>query len=92
MTSPSDAPLDGSRRTVGAVLLWAFVVSAGINLLLLTSPLYMLQVYDRVIAARHVDTLIYLSLMAAAALAVYGLLEGVRAIIGIRLGAWLERQ
>lgn len=92
MTSPSDRLLGGTRRTVPAVLFWAFAVSAGINLLMLTSPLYMLQIYDRVIAARHVDTLLYLSLMAAVALAIYAVLEGVRSIVGIRLGAWLERR
>ncbi|WP_119419143.1 type I secretion system permease/ATPase [Desertibaculum subflavum] len=92
MPSSSDRLLGGARRTARAVLLSAFAVSAGINLLMLTGPLYMLQVYDRVIAARHLDTLLYLTLMAAAALAVYGVLEGVRSVVGIRLGAWLERR
>ena len=92
MNSASDRLLGSTRRTVRIVLFWAFLVSAGINLLMLTSPLYMLQIYDRVIAARHVDTLVYLSLMAAVALAVYAVLEGVRSIVGIRLGAWAERR
>src|SRR5262245_10469631 len=59
---------------------------------MLTSPLYMLQVYDRVIAARHVDTLVYLTVMAVGALAVLALLEHVRSTVGQRLGAWYDRQ
>ncbi|HKU99792.1 MAG TPA: type I secretion system permease/ATPase [Vineibacter sp.] len=80
------------RRATRVVLFWVFVVSAGINLLMLTSPLYMLQVYDRVIAARHVDTLVYLTVMAVGALAVLALLEHVRTTVGLRLGAWYDRQ
>ena len=80
------------RWATRVVLFWVFVVSAGINLLMLTSPLYMLQVYDRVIAARHVDTLIYLTAMAVGALAVLALLEHVRTTVGLRLGAWYDRQ
>jgi len=80
------------RRATRVVLFWVFVVSAGINLLMLASPLYMLQVYDRVITARHVDTLVYLTLMAVGALVVLALLEHVRTTVGLRLGAWLDRQ
>src|SRR4029450_2939038 len=88
----SEHTLGRLRRATQAVLFWVFIVSAGINLLMLTSPLYMLQVYDRVVAARHVDTLIYLTVMAVGALVVLGLLDHVRATVGLRLGAWFERQ
>jgi PrtD family type I secretion system ABC transporter len=89
----STDPVPGRvRRTARVVLFWSFIVSAGINLLMLTSPLYMLQIYDRVIVSQHVDTLIYLTIMAAVALAAYAALEYVRALVGQRLGVWLERQ
>ncbi len=92
MSHSSEQVTGRVRRATRVVLFWVFVVSAGINLLMLTSPLYMLQVYDRVIAARHVDTLVYLTVMAAGALAVLALLEHVRTVVGLRLGAWYERQ
>jgi len=92
MSRISDRILAQCRRTGFSVLSSAFVVSAGINLLMLTSPLYMLQVYDRVIASRHVDTLLLLTLMAAVALGVFAVLEAVRSVVGLRLGAWLERR
>jgi PrtD family type I secretion system ABC transporter len=92
MPKSTDPVLGRVRRTTRVVLFWCLIVSAGINLLMLTSPLYMLQIYDRVIVSQHVDTLIYLTVMAAIALAAYAALEYVRALVGQRLGAWLERQ
>ena len=45
-----------------------------INLLLLTAPLYMLQIFDRVLSSRSVETLIYLSLIAFFAFAILAVL------------------
>jgi len=61
-----------------------------LNLLYLVSPLYMLQVYDRVLASGSRATLLYLTLMAIGALAVFGVLEGVRTATLARMGAWLN--
>ncbi len=48
-----------SRRAVLA----AFLFSALVNVLMLTAPLYMLQVYDRVLVSRSEETLLALSLV-----------------------------
>ncbi|MGH6905614.1 MAG: type I secretion system permease/ATPase, partial [Geminicoccaceae bacterium] len=88
----------GGRRDALAGALRAvrheFVLVAGfsvfINLLLLTAPLYMLQVFDRVLASRSVETLVALTLAAALALVVYGALEGVRGRMLARLAGWLD--
>ena len=45
------------------------------NLLLLVSPLYMLQVYDRILTSGSTDTLIWLTLIAVFLLAIYGATE-----------------
>jgi len=74
-------------KRASSLVLAALVFSVGINLLALTAPLYMLQVYDRVLASASVETLIYLSLIAAAALLAFALLEGVRTRILARVGA-----
>lgn len=71
----------------GLVLLATLLFSIGINLLALTAPLYMLQVYDRVLSSSSVETLLYLSLIAAVALLAFGLLEGVRTRLLGRIGA-----
>ncbi|MCK0505604.1 type I secretion system permease/ATPase [Aromatoleum anaerobium] len=61
-----------------------------INLLMLTAPLYMLQVYDRVLASRSHETLLYITLFAIASLLTMGLLEMVRSRILVRLGAQID--
>ena len=61
-----------------------------INLLMLTGSVYMMQVFDRVLTSQSMPTLFYLTLMAAAALAVVGLLDYLRAQILIRIGSWLD--
>ncbi|MGI9365984.1 MAG: type I secretion system permease/ATPase [Rhizobiaceae bacterium] len=70
------------------VLLGGF--SLIVNLLLLAMPLYMLQIYDRILPARSMDTLLFLSIIVAGALVVLGLLEAVRAILASRAAARLE--
>ena len=52
--------------------------SAAINLLYLAPSLYMLQVYDRVIPTSGVMTLVLLSVVLIASLAVLALLDSIR--------------
>ncbi|WIX33787.1 type I secretion system permease/ATPase [Salinicola sp. JS01] len=61
-----------------------------INLLMLVPPLYMLQVYDRVISSRSADTLLMLTLVVIFLFFVMGLLELVRSRILIRVGNRLD--
>jgi PrtD family type I secretion system ABC transporter len=64
--------------------------SLAINLLLLASPLYMMQVFDRVLTSRSGDTLIMLTLITALAIAVLTLLDAIRSQILVRIGGWLD--
>lgn len=57
-----------------------------INLLMFVSPLYMLQIYDRVITSRNVTTLLNLTILAIALVAVYACLEMLRSRILVRAG------
>nr|WP_282568002.1 type I secretion system permease/ATPase [Devosia oryzisoli] len=54
------------------------------NLLMLTGPLFMLQVYDRVLASRSVPTLVVLTTLIAGLYAFYGFLDAVRSRMGAR--------
>ncbi len=58
-----------------------------INLLGLTSSLYMLQIYDRVLSSYSIETLVVLSLIAAVALLSLAGLEALRSSLLQRLGA-----
>ncbi|CAN7718319.1 type I secretion system permease/ATPase [Aminobacter aminovorans] len=66
------------------------VFSAAANFLLLVPPLYLLQVYDRVLPASSENTLIYLTLFSVAGLAVLGILEIVRSLYANRVAARLD--
>lgn len=77
-----------SRRAVLA----AFLFSALVNVLMLTAPLYMLQVYDRVLVSRSEETLLALSLLMAFLFLVMGLLDHARSRIMARVGARLQAQ
>ncbi|WP_412507091.1 type I secretion system permease/ATPase [Roseovarius sp. SYSU LYC5161] len=57
------------------------------NLLMLTGPLYMLQVYDRVLGSRSVETLIALSVLVAFLYGMMGLMDYARGRIMGRVGA-----
>ncbi|MGE8500383.1 MAG: type I secretion system permease/ATPase [Pseudomonas sp.] len=60
------------------------------NLLMLVPALYMLQIYDRVLASGNEMTLLMLSLMAVGLFAFMGLLDWVRSLVVIRLGARMD--
>lgn len=62
-----------------------------INLLMLTGPLYMLQVYDRVVTSRSLDTLLYLSLIMCFLFGVMGVLEWVRSRILVRISNQMDQ-
>ncbi|MFV0513025.1 MAG: type I secretion system permease/ATPase [Jhaorihella sp.] len=57
------------------------------NLLMLTGPLYMLQVYDRVLGSRSEETLVALTLLVAFLYGVMGILDYSRGRIMARVGA-----
>jgi ABC-type protease/lipase transport system fused ATPase/permease subunit len=77
---PALADLD--RRTLVTV----GVASIAINVLILALPLYTLQVYDRVLSSRSVDTLWLLTLIVAVALALSALIDTLRARMLLRVG------
>lgn len=61
-----------------------------INILMLVPPLYMLQLYDRVLGSRSQDTLIMLTLIVVVLFITMGLLEVVRSRVLVRVGNKLD--
>lgn len=61
-----------------------------INILMLITPLYSLQVLDRVIGSGNKSTLLMLSLIIASVYFVYTLLQIARSYTMIRIGEWLD--
>ncbi len=65
----------------------AFLFSIFVNLLMLTGPLFMLQVYDRVLSSRSVETLTALFLLVGLLYGLMAMLDYARGRIVARFGA-----
>ncbi len=86
---------DGQIKRVLSTFRSSFVLvglfSCLINVLMLGGPLYMLQIYDRVLTSRSVPTLVALSCLIAALYAAMGIFDFVRSRLLVRIGTRLER-
>jgi PrtD family type I secretion system ABC transporter len=71
---------------------YAAFFSFAINLLLLAPPLYMLQVFDRVISSRSEETLIALTAATLGAIALMAFLDAVRTRLLVAAGIALDRR
>ena len=92
MEAKQPGPLQQAMAACRRAWVGVALFSACVNLLMLSVPLYMMQVYDRVVTTGNIDTLLALSAMVAVALGTFGLLESVRSRILARVGAWFERE
>ncbi len=66
------------------------IFSCIVNILMLTGPLFMLQVYDRVLTSGSVPTLLALITIVIVLYAYYGFLEFLRSRILVRIGRKVE--
>ena len=78
--TPLSAAVKTCRRAVGST----FCMSLFINVALLASPIYSVQIYDRVLSSRNSETLLLLTLIVLVFLVLYGVLEYVRGAIQVQ--------
>jgi len=75
----------------GARIYWVVLILSVIaSLLMLTSPFYMLQIYDRVLASGSTDTLITLTAIVAALLILLAVIDMVRQRLLANFGTYLD--
>jgi len=74
------------RRALGGIVAFSGVM----NLLTLTGPLFMLQIYDRVVPSQSIPTLIGLAVITAFLYMSLGFLDNMRARILIRVAAYVD--
>lgn len=86
-SSLGHAELWRALRSGRGLLGWVFVFSIFTNLLMLTGPFYMLQIYDRVLSSQSVETLIALSVLTAGLFALMALFDYARGRLIARVGA-----
>jgi PrtD family type I secretion system ABC transporter len=77
-------------RLAGGAGIAVVVFSLIVNLLMLTGPLFMLQIYDRVLTSGSIPTLVALAGLVVLLYALYGFLEFVRSRIMVRVAGSID--
>ena len=78
--------LPGFRSVLWSVALFSAVA----NLLMLSGPLFMLQIYDRVLSSQSVPTLMALGLIVGVLFVFFGVLDFVRGRVMARMGKLID--
>ncbi len=89
-TPPPPTELAAALRQSRSGFIAVGTFSFFINLLMLSGPLYMMQVYDRVLTGRSISTLVALSVLVGILLLFMGILENVRSRILVRVGSQID--
>ena len=80
--------LDQCRPVFWIVFAFAFAV----NLLMLITPMYSLQVLDRVLSSGNLNTLLMLSLLMGGLYVALHMIQVARSFTQIKLGEWLDKK
>ncbi|NBC20295.1 MAG: type I secretion system permease/ATPase [Alphaproteobacteria bacterium] len=89
-TGDRKTPLQSAVAEMRRIFLQAGVFGLFINLLMLTGPIYMLQIYDRVLISHSVPTLVALTLLVAGLYITLGLLDWLRSLVFNSAGSRFE--
>ena len=84
--------LGAARRGAGTLLLTVGLFSAAVNILMLTGPLFMLQIYDRVLSSRSVETLTALFALVVFLFLLMGLIDIARSRVMLRIAARFQHR
>ena len=92
MPSQHQDLLKTAVKSVRGALVALTGFSLVINLLMLTGPLFMLQIYDRVLPAHSVSTLVVLAILVGLLYLFYGILESIRGRVLGRIARRIDEQ
>ena len=84
--NPLKEALEKCRAAFKIVFVFAFII----NLLMLVTPLYSLQVLDRVIGSGNISTLLMLSIIIGFVYFIHTLMQIARSFTLIKVGEWLD--
>ncbi|WP_272848298.1 type I secretion system permease/ATPase [Paracoccus saliphilus] len=82
--------ISDALKSLRVYFAFAGIFSCAINLLYLSSPLYLMQVYNRVLVSQSIPTLAMLTLILVLALSVMGLLDALRGRLLVRCSVLLD--
>jgi PrtD family type I secretion system ABC transporter len=88
----NENPLKPYFNKTKRAFVYAGLFSFAINILMLVLPLYSLQVLDRVLSSRSIETLIMLTIIMVIAMIFYGIFYAVRSLILLSVSEWLDQE
>ncbi len=91
-TNTSNTLLRDAMRIIRAPLMGVAGISLVSNLLMLTGPIFMMLVYDKVLASKSLPTLVALSALALLLYGAYGLFEAMRTKLLARIGTSFDHR
>lgn len=83
-------PLKTALQHCRKAFIITFIFAFAVNVLMLLTSVYSLQVLDRVISSRNLETLLMLSLIVMAAYIALTLLQITRSFVLIKISEWLD--
>ncbi|MDA0938903.1 MAG: type I secretion system permease/ATPase [Proteobacteria bacterium] len=85
-STPLQEALISCKLMIKYMLICGFIV----NVLMLATPLYSMQVLDRVLSSGNTDTLLMLTIIITCALILLSLVQGARSFATALMGSWFE--
>lgn len=85
-------PLKEALASCRLMYKYSIAFGAIINILMLSTPLYSMQVLDRVISSQNMNTLVMLTLIIMLALALLSVIQASRSFAMSRMSDWLENK
>lgn len=80
------------KKALKGSLFYVFIFSAAINIIMLILPIYSLQVFDRVMSSGSEETLIALTVVAFFLFIMFGIFNGIREVLLIKISGWIDRK
>ena len=90
MSNYIDNPLKESLSSCKIIIKYILLFGCLINLLMLSTPLFSMQVLDRVLSSGNKNTLLMLTLLIILALSLLSFIQVSRAFAMNKMGSWLE--
>ncbi len=85
------SPLTESLAACRTMFKFALLFGCVVNVLMLATPLYSMQVLDRVISSQNTDTLLLLTLVIIGALLLLSMIQLARSFAMNQMGGWFEQ-
>ena len=92
MSNPRASMIGNALHRSRSIFVSVGVFSLFINLAMLNSPLFMLQVYDRVMTSQSKETLLFLTILSVGVLAFQSLVEIARSDLLVRASSQLDQE